>query len=480
MTAIASHSDVLIVGAGSAGCVLAEQLSTDASCRVTVLEAGIRPTDPALLAQLSDGFRLPIGSASPLVRRYQTELTAEPASQMTIVRGATVGGSGAVNGGYFCRGLVSDFDDLQLPGWAWHDVLEHFRAIETDLDCHGPAHGDRGPIPVRRSQQITGSTAIFVAAAQRAGIQWIADLNDPAPGAGPGLGPVPLNISDGVRTGPGDGYLLPARDRPNLTLRTQTQVLRVGIAAGRATGVRAVGPDGPLTLTADRIVLCAGAIETAHLLMLSGVGDETMLRDNGIELAAALPVGQHCIDHPEWVMPVDWAVASGRPVLEVVLHTADDLEIRPYTGGFVAMVGDLASGQPDWPHVGVALMQPLARGRLSLVSADPQVPPRIEHHYDAEPSDLAALRRGAELVRQILGGVVEVGTPIWSTSQHLCGSAPMGTDEDETAVLDEQCRVRGVEGLWVVDGSVLPNITSRGPHATITMIGHRAAKFVRS
>ncbi|HEU4363601.1 MAG TPA: mycofactocin system GMC family oxidoreductase MftG [Mycobacterium sp.] len=482
MTATASHSDVLIVGAGSAGCVLAEQLSADVNCTVTVLEAGIRPTDPALLAQVSDGFRLPIGAASPLVCRYQTELTAEPASQMTIVRGATVGGSGAVNGGYFCRGLPRDFDDLQLPGWAWQDVVEHFRDIETDLDFQGAQHGGGGPIPVGRTHEIVGSTETFVTAAQRAGFRWIADLNDtgPGPATPAGLGAVPLNIVDGVRTGPGDGYLLPALSRPNLTLLAQTRVLRVHIVAGRAIGVAAVGPGGPVTLAADRIVLCAGAIESAHLLMLSGIGEETMLQHNGIEVVAPLPVAVNCIDHPEWVMPVDWTVTPGRPALEVVLHTDDDIEIRPYTGGFIAMVGDLASGHPDWPHVGVALMQPRARGRLTLVSADPQVSPRIEHHYDSEPADLAALRRGADLVREILGATVEVGTPIWSTSQHLCASAPMGGDRDETAVLDRQCRVRGIDGLWVVDGSVLPGITSRGPHATIVMIGHRAAEFIRA
>jgi choline dehydrogenase-like flavoprotein len=242
--------------------------------------------------------------------------------------------------------------------------------------------------------------------------------------------------------------------------------------------VEAVGPNGPITVTADRVVLCAGAIETAHLLMLSGVGDETMLRTAGVAVAAPLPVGKSCADHPEWVLPVDWAVAPGRAALEVVLHTSDDIEVRPYTGGFITMVGDAASGRSDWPHIGVALMQPLARGRLTLVSADPRVPPRIEHRYDSEPADVAALRRGAELAREMAGAATRVVPPIWSTSQHLCGSAPMGTDHDAAAVLDERCRVRGVDGLWVADGSALPKITSRGPHASIVMLGYRAAEFI--
>jgi len=176
-------------------------------------------------------------------------------------------------------------------------------------------------------------------------------------------------------------------------------------------------------------------------------------------------------------MPTTWAVAAGRPVLEALLLDGD-LEIRPYTGGFISMVGDGTAGRPDWPHLGVALMRPRARGRVALVSADPLVAPRIEHRYDSEPADVAALRRGCELAAEIVSATTELGEPMWSTSQHLCGSAPMGTDGDEHAVVDSRCRVRGVDGLWVVDGSILPRITSRGPHATIAMIGHRAAEFV--
>jgi choline dehydrogenase-like flavoprotein len=165
-------------------------------------------------------------------------------------------------------------------------------------------------------------------------------------------------------------------------------------------------------------------------------------------------------------------------VLEVVLSTPDDIEIRPYTGGFVAMVGDGTAGHPDWPHIGVALMQPRARGRIRLVSADPGVPPQIEHRYDSEPEDMAALRKGTELARELASSTTEVGQPAWATSQHLCGSAPMGPAQHPAAVVDHQCRVHGIDGLWVIDGSVLPTVTSRGPHASIVMLGHRAAEFV--
>lgn len=478
MTAV-SHSDVLIVGAGSAGSVVAERLSTDPGRTVTVLEAGPALDDPGLLAQTANGLQLPIGAGSPLVRRYQTRLTEDPARQHPIVRGATVGGSGAINGGYFCRGLPRDFDRIGMPGWGWSDVLDSFRAIETDLDFVGPAHGDRGPILVRRTHDMTGTTQRFIAAAERAGFGWIADLNNVAAEPVSGIGAVPLNIVDGVRRGSGTGYLIPALSRPNLRLHARTRVARVRFAGTVAAGVDAIGPHGHVTFTADRIVLCGGAIETAHLLMLSGVGDADMLAGAGVPVVAPLPVGTSFSDHAEWVLPTDWAVAPGRPVLEVVLSTTDDLEIRPYTGGFVAMTGDGTAGHADWPHIGVALMQPRARGRLTLVSADPGVAPRIEHRYDSEPDDVAALRRGSELARELAGATVDAAAAVWSTSQHLCGTAPMGIEGDPRAVVDPRCRVYGVDNLWVIDGSILPSITSRGPHATIVMIGHRAAEFVR-
>ena len=476
MTTPVLHSDALVVGAGSAGSVVAAELSKDSSRTVTVVEAGVGLADPVLAAQAADAFHLPIDGDSRLVRRYRAELTGD-GDVAQIVRGATLGGSGAVNGGYFCRALPRDFDGLDIPGWSWADVLEHYRAIETDLDFGGPQHGGSGPIQIRRSAETCGATDQFVSRALRSGFTWIADLNDATSGAGPGVGPVPLNIVDGVRVGPGWVYLAPVAGRPNLTVRTGTRVLRVEIVKGRAVGVEAIGPDGPVRLVADRVILSAGAIESAHLLMLSGVGEQDVLSAAGIAVTAALPVGARCADHPEWLLPAAWDGAPGRAVLEAVLHTDDGIELRPYTSDFGTIMG---RGRQGGPQVGVALMRPRARGRLTLVSADPAVPMRIEHRYDAEPADIADLRRGATLARDIVGAAAGAAQPLWSTSQHLCGSAPMGRDGAEWAVVDPQCRVRGIEGLWVIDGSVLPRITSRGPHATIVMLAHRAVAFVGS
>jgi choline dehydrogenase len=473
------HSDVLIVGAGSAGSVLAERLSVDPQCHVTVIEAGPGPSDPRVRTQISDGLRLPIGDASSVVRRYPTTLTDDPRRQAQIMRGAVVGGSGAVNGGYFCRGLPTDFDGWGLPGWSWTDVLPHFQAIETDLDFGTELHGSDGPIIVRRVSEFDGCTAAFVRSAGEAGYRWIADLNgatldEPLQA---GVGAVPLNINGGTRVGPGGAYLQPAMDRANLTVLTNTRAGRIRMNGDLAIGVDCIGPDGAIDLTADRIVLSAGAIGSAHLLMLSGMGPQQMLRAAGVPVVADLPVGAAFVDHPEWVLPVNWAATHGLPPLEAVL-TTDVLEIRPYTAGFGAMISGRRDDPADRPHIGVALMQPDSRGRVALASADPDTPPIIEHRYDREPADIAKLEAGAALAREIAGATAQVGTVSWSTSQHLSRTAPMGADQDDNAVVDTTCRVRGVDNLWVVDGSILPAITSRGPHATIVMIGHRAAEFI--
>ncbi|MCV7206268.1 mycofactocin system GMC family oxidoreductase MftG [Mycolicibacterium peregrinum] len=467
--------DVLIVGAGSAGSILAERLSVDPSCHVTVVEAGPAPSDPRVAAQITDALRLPIGAASSVVRHYASVLTERPPRHTEIIRGSVVGGSGAVNGGYFCRGLPGDFDRWAVPGWGWDDVLPHFRAIETDLDFDTSLHGDAGPITVRRVREFDGCTASFVDAAKDAGFGWIDDLNGStaATALPAGVGAVPLNINGGNRVGPGGAYLQPALGRTNLQLVTDTRVHRVLFRANRAVGVQC--EDGAV-LSADRIVLCSGAIGSAHLLLLSGIGPVVELEALGIEVVADLPVGMHTVDHPEWVLPVSWTPSHDLPPLEAVLTTDDGIEVRPYTAGFSAMVHGPGHDPAELPHLGVALMRPHSRGRVGLASADPTVAPVIEHRYDTVADDVDALRRGAELARELVSHTAEVGEASWSTSQHLAGTAPMGTGAQ--AVLDPTCRVLGVENLWVVDGSIMPAITSRGPHATIAMIGHRAAEFL--
>ncbi len=275
-----------------------------------------------------------------MVRRYPTTLTDNPQRHAQIMRGVVVGGSGAVNGGYFCRGLPSDFDGWDCRDGRGQTFCRTFGRSRPTSTSTMPLHGSDGPFWSSGYAEFDGCTALFVEAAADAGYGWIDDLNGSTPEEPlrAGVGAVPLNINGGTRVGPGGAYLQPAMDRTNLTLLTNTRVGRIRIVEGRAVGVDCLGPDGAVDLTADRIMLCAGAIGSAHLLMLSGVGPQDMLAAVGMPVVADLPVGMASADHPEWVLPVDWSESHGLPPLEAVLTTSDGLEIRPYTAGFGAMV----------------------------------------------------------------------------------------------------------------------------------------------
>lgn len=456
--------DVLIVGAGSAGSILAERLSADPARQVMVLEAGPDRRSPGIRALTDDATVLPIGAGSPVAHRYRTALTRDSHHPAWLVRGSCLGGSGAINGGYFCPAVPSDFHDAS-PGWSWAQVEPHCRAVATDLDFPDPRGG--GPVAVRRAAIVDGPSAEFVAAADAAGFEWLPDLN--AVGAESGVAAVPLNIVDGLRAGPGAAFLEPAIGRPNLQVLTGVRATRVRIRGGRAVGAEVIGPAGPGVIEARTVVLCAGAIASAQLLMLSGVGPTDALGALDIPVAVDLPVGVGFSDHPEWLMRTEWPASRRRPPLEAILVT-DRLEVRPYTSSFEA-----SSRRAGVPDLGVVLTRPRARGRLTLVSPDLAVPPRIEHRYDEAPADIAELRDGCAMVREILKSSTKLGDPRWSTSQHLCGTAPMGANG--SGVVDERCRVRGIDGLAVVDGSVLARVPRRGPHATIAMLAHRAAEF---
>nr|WP_255801155.1 mycofactocin system GMC family oxidoreductase MftG [Mycobacteroides abscessus] len=462
-----------MVGAGSAGSILAGRLSEDPSFRVVLVEAG--PASSADEAGVRNGYRLPIGPGSRIATYYWATLTST-GDQAELVRGSVVGGSGAINGGYFVRGRPADFDGWAVPGWSWAEVRDHFRAIETDRDFQDdPLHGSQGPIPVgRRHEQSSAGTELMDLAVNR-GYPVVADLNG---SAGTGVGLVPLNIDSGIRVGPARAYLESAVWRPNLVVYSGTRVLRVLCSGGKATGVQVAVGNSVRTLTADRIILSAGAIESAKLLLLSGLGPADELRAVGVQPIVDLPgVGTRVMDHAEWVLDTGEQGQQGHPVLDTVLHTdrSMGLEIRPYTTGFAAMAGAVADGV-DARQIGVALMTPQCRGRLELRSTDPAAPVYIDLRYDSETADMDRLRDGVRLVSELYGR--RLGGPRWSTSQHLCGTAPLGNDRDKHAVVDKYCRVRGIDGLFVIDGSILPTIPSRGPAATIAMIGHRAAQFV--
>lgn len=486
-------ADVVVIGGGSGGCVVASRLSEDGTRSVVLVESGSGYSSVDDCPVLDSRF-MPVGPSSPWATRYAAELM--PGVPTQSVRGRVLGGSGAVNGANFVRARAEDFAEWPAS-WSYADVLPYFVRTEHDHDFSGPDHGVAGPVPVRRrpASALADISSAFVAAATDVGHGAEEDKN----GSGrPGVGPVPLNVSGADRMSPAIAYLVPALSRSNLDVLCEVTATRVIFCGGRVSGVEVVRGGSRTRIRTECVVAAAGAIETPMLLMRSGVGDAKELAQQGITCLVDLPgVGCAGTDHPEILVPVHAIERLGRgddcPVLEVALNVGD-IEIRPYTDSFDRLVpGSGAQGM----YVGVGLMKAQSRGSVRMVSADPAVAPRIDYRYLESETDRRNLRRGIAQARQILESpsmrrfveplsVESLSTDpadAWmlrqlATSQHLSSTCRMGDDTDREAVADDRCRVRGVEGLYIADSSVMPCVPSRGPHATTVMIGERVAEFV--
>jgi len=517
--------DYVIVGAGSAGCVLANRLSADGDS-VLLLEAG-NPDEQreiGMPAAYSELFK------SEVDWEYYTEPQPElNGRECYWPRGKTLGGSSSINAMIYARGQSADYDhwaDLGNDGWGYEDVLEYFKRAEHNERGPSEYHGTGGPRNVADQQAPNELTEAFIEAGAAAGLPHNDDFNA---GNQSGVGLYQVTQKDGERHSAADAYLKPVLDRPNLTATTGAQVTEVRFDGREAVGVEYVqdGSGSPETVAANEdVILSAGAINSPQLLMLSGVGPAEHLAAHDISVVHDLPgVGQNLQDH----LQVKINYACEKPVS---LEGADSLwNILKYlllnrgpltsnvaeAGGFTSVTQgterpeiqfhfgpsysvnhgfDNPDGHGFW--LGALCLRPESRGRITLQSADPFDDPAVDPQYLTEQADVEVLLEGLKLIREILqaepfdeyrGEEVSPGADVQSEAElieyiretaaslyHPVGTCKMG--DDEMAVVDDRLRVHGLDGLRVVDASIMPSITSGNTDAPTTMIAEKAADSI--
>ena len=520
--------DVVIVGGGAAGSVLASRLAENANTSVLLLEAGPDYPDPANLPDeiKFGGTRFAESPDSEHNWALRGTITEEQ-GEIHVAQGKVIGGGSSINGQGFQRGLPEDFDSWSSLGndeWSYAKVLPYFRKSEHDLDIRDDFHGTDGPMPVRRRQSGPWSDIqkAFHAACLQEGFGTTEDTNGPNPS---GLGVSPTNNLDGWRMSAAITHLNPMRHHLNLTVRGAVFVRKVLIKDSKAVGVEAESGGEVFKVEADRVVLSAGAIKSPHLLMLSGIGPEDQLQQFGIPTVHDLPgVGQNLMNHLS--AQITFKVKDG------ITLTADTDAVSfglRYTSQGSSAINDMRLGcspvvdrrqervpgtrtrylsgevPPDRvARISCGLGLPDGSGYVRLASADPGVQPSFNYRYLQHPNDMRRVREGLRFANRLLESDAykdvadhrihptddilgdDDALDLWirqtvGTSRHVSGTCKMGPDSDPMSVVDQYCRVKGVQGLWVADASVMPRAPrSGGAHATVVMIGERVVDWIAS
>lgn len=482
---------IVVCGAGTSGCVFAARLSEDPANEVILLEAGphYRPGEwpealshsHRIIKETHDWGYLARAGASPRI--------------VHVPRGRVVGGSSVTNGAIALRGHPEHYDEWDdwVDGYGWETWLPWFCAVESDRDFGGePWHGDAGPIPISRYPRADWHELQerFAEAALSTGHSWVDDHN--APGA-LGIGPIPLNMLEGRRQTPADHYLDPALGRENLSLRAGVLIDRVLFRGDRVSGVEVVAADGPETIAADAVVMALGTYATPAALLRSGVGPAPELARLDIPVVAELAgVGRGMQDHPKVSYRFDLglpAPAWPNPWYQCLLTGAHEVggerrvyQVMPYSG----QVG----GGQRFTDLNVQVSDARSRrGAVRLQSRDPADQPAIEMGWFLEPSDRAAAVVAGRRLLEVASAPALAGvlTP-WpgladadqvlrtvETFHHPVGSCRMGRADDPEAVVDAHGRVRGVEGLHIVDASAIARVPSANTHLAVIALAERLA-----